>query len=62
MLPEQALVVRDGKKLLMPAQNIVVGDIVIVDTGSRIPADIRILNSNGLKVDNSSLTGMLYLA
>jgi magnesium-transporting ATPase (P-type) len=57
MLPEQALVIRDGKKLLMPAQNIVVGDIVIVETGSRIPADVRILSSSGLKVDNSSLTG-----
>lgn len=33
------------------------GDLVIVDFGKRIPADIRILESNDMKVDNSSLTG-----
>jgi sodium/potassium-transporting ATPase subunit alpha len=57
MLPEQALVCRDGKKQHMPAEQIVVGDLVHVETGSRIPADIRIIKSSGLKVDNSSLTG-----
>lgn len=57
MLPEQALVIRDRKKQLIPASHIVLGDIVDVEMGSRIPADIRILKSNGLKVDNSSLTG-----
>lgn len=57
MLPEQAVVLRDGKKSFLPAQNLVVGDIVFLETGQRVSADVRIIKSNGLKVDNSSLTG-----
>lgn len=33
------------------------GDVVVIENGKRIPADIRILESNEMKVDNSSLTG-----
>ena len=33
------------------------GDVIIIEFGKRIPADIRILESNEMKVDNSSLTG-----
>jgi sodium/potassium-transporting ATPase subunit alpha len=57
MLPEQAVVLRDGKKSFLPAQDLVVGDIVFLETGQRVSADVRIFKSNGLKVDNSSLTG-----
>jgi len=39
------------------AIDLVPGDIVIIEFGKRIPADLRILESNGMKVDNSSLTG-----
>lgn len=41
----------------MAASDLVPGDIVVVEFGKRIPADIRILESNEMKVDNSSLTG-----
>ena len=41
----------------MPAEDVVVGDIVEVKGGDRIPADMRIIQSHGCKVDNSSLTG-----
>lgn len=41
----------------MPAEEVVVGDIVEVKGGDRIPADMRIIQSHGCKVDNSSLTG-----
>ena len=57
MLPQQAIVVRDGKKEHIPAEQLVVGDIVHVEMGNRIPADIRVISNSGLKVDNSSLTG-----
>lgn len=57
MIPQEAIVIREGKEEAMPAQNLVVGDIVRVTIGNRIPADIRILEVQGLKVDNSSLTG-----
>lgn len=41
----------------MRAEDLVVGDVVEVKFGDRIPADIRIVESRGFKVDNSSLTG-----
>lgn len=48
---------RDGEKLTLRAEDIVLGDVVEVKFGDRIPADIRIIESRGFKVDNSSLTG-----
>ncbi|KFM66853.1 Sodium/potassium-transporting ATPase subunit alpha, partial [Stegodyphus mimosarum] len=57
MVPQYAIVIRDGQKLTMPAEDVVVGDIVEVKGGDRIPADMRIISSQGCKVDNSSLTG-----
>ncbi|XP_063797791.1 potassium-transporting ATPase alpha chain 2-like [Pseudophryne corroboree] len=57
MVPQQALALRDGKRIEMLAENLVVGDIVFVKGGDKIPADLRILESHGCKVDNSSLTG-----
>ncbi|CAF0994969.1 unnamed protein product, partial [Didymodactylos carnosus] len=57
MVPQQALAIRDGKKQNIKAEELVVGDLVSVKFGDRVPADIRILDSHGFKVDNSSLTG-----
>ncbi|XP_069599048.1 potassium-transporting ATPase alpha chain 2-like [Ranitomeya imitator] len=57
MVPQQALVLRDGKRIEMLAENLVPGDIVFIKGGDKIPADIRIFESHGCKVDNSSLTG-----
>eukprot|EP01135_Chromosphaera_perkinsii_P004408 Nk52_evm11s280 gene=Nk52_evmTU11s280 len=55
--PQAAVVLRDGKKMTINAEELVVGDIVDVKFGDRIPADLRIVAANGMKVDNSSLTG-----
>ncbi len=41
----------------MDATKLVVGDVVKVELGKKIPADLRIIDSQGMKVDNSSLTG-----
>jgi len=57
MVPTIALVYRDGQKVQLPTEKLVVGDVVEVKGGDRIPADIRIISAFGLKVDNSSLTG-----
>uniref|UniRef100_A0A8V5HFI0 Sodium/potassium-transporting ATPase subunit alpha n=1 Tax=Melopsittacus undulatus TaxID=13146 RepID=A0A8V5HFI0_MELUD len=57
MIPQQALVIRDGEKKELPADQLVVGDIVEIKGGDRIPADIRLIFAQGCKVDNSSLTG-----
>jgi len=57
LIPQEAVVVRDGVKRKILAEKLVIGDLVEVKGGDRIPADIRITASSGLKVDNSSLTG-----
>lgn len=57
MVPQFALVLREGEKLTLRAEDLVLGDVVEVKFGDRIPADIRIIESRGFKVDNSSLTG-----
>ncbi|MHA1237892.1 MAG: calcium-translocating P-type ATPase, SERCA-type [Candidatus Odinarchaeia archaeon] len=53
----KARVIRDGKELEMPAPHIVPGDIVIIEAGDKVPADIRLIEVYNLKVDESSLTG-----
>ncbi|XP_032898540.1 sodium/potassium-transporting ATPase subunit alpha-2 [Amblyraja radiata] len=57
MVPQQALVIREGEKTQINAEGVVTGDLVEVNGGDRIPADLRIISSHGCKVDNSSLTG-----
>ncbi|XP_047659016.1 sodium/potassium-transporting ATPase subunit alpha-1 isoform X3 [Tachysurus fulvidraco] len=57
LVPQQALVVRDGEKKSINAEDVVAGDIVEIKGGDRIPADLRIIAAHGCKVDNSSLTG-----
>ena len=55
LVPQFALALRDGEKLTLKAEQLTLGDIIYVKFGDRLPADIRILESMGLKVDNSSL-------
>ncbi|CAG5896380.1 unnamed protein product [Menidia menidia] len=57
MVPQQALVIREGEKMQINAEQVVQGDLVEIKGGDRIPADLRIVSSSGCKVDNSSLTG-----
>merc|ERR1711970_1541455 len=57
LVPQYALVLREGDKVSLKADELTMGDIVEVKFGDRIPADLRILESKGFKVDNSSLTG-----
>uniref|UniRef100_A0A8C1J2J1 Sodium/potassium-transporting ATPase subunit alpha n=1 Tax=Cyprinus carpio TaxID=7962 RepID=A0A8C1J2J1_CYPCA len=57
LVPQQALVIRNGEKKNINAEEVVVGDLVEVKGGDRIPADLRIISAHGCKVDNSSLTG-----
>ncbi|OTF82492.1 hypothetical protein BLA29_001405 [Euroglyphus maynei] len=57
MTPQYAFVLRNGRKQEILAEQLVVGDIVYCNAGDRIPADIRIIHSDGMKIDNSSITG-----
>ncbi|KAL2076928.1 hypothetical protein ACEWY4_027481 [Coilia grayii] len=57
MVPQQALVIREGEKIQINAEQVVLGDLVEIKGGDRIPADLRIIAASSCKVDNSSLTG-----
>jgi len=57
MVPQYALALREGDKVSVKAEELALGDVIEVKFGDRIPADIRVVESKGFKVDNSSLTG-----
>ncbi len=50
-------VIRDGRERVVPARELVVGDVISVREGDRVPADARVLDTQGLEVDESLLTG-----
>lgn len=57
LVPPMCTVVRNGNPIEINAKNVVVGDILSLKSGDKIPADIRIIQANDFKVDNSSITG-----
>ncbi|ORX66215.1 hypothetical protein DL89DRAFT_270391 [Linderina pennispora] len=57
MIPAKTHVIRDRKLDSIPAVNLVVGDVVYLRMGDKIPADCYVFSGSDLKVDNSSLTG-----
>lgn len=57
MSAPEAKVIRDGQKQMLPARELVPGDIVLLDAGDYVPADGRILESGSLKINEGMLTG-----
>jgi calcium-translocating P-type ATPase len=57
MLSPHAMVLRGGKQISMDAENLVVGDVVLLQSGDRVPADLRLTNVKGLQIQESALTG-----
>ncbi len=57
MTAPTAIVLRDGKETKVPASQLVPGDVILLYTGDKVPADSRILESFNLKVDEATLTG-----
>jgi len=57
MTAPTAIVLRDKKEVKVPASEIVPGDVILLFTGDRVPADARLIESVNLKVDEASLTG-----
>jgi len=53
----KAIVIRDGKELIIPDHEVIPGDILVLQEGEKIPADARIISANNLKIDEASLTG-----
>jgi magnesium-transporting ATPase (P-type) len=57
MVSAKALVIREGEEFEIDAEQIVPGDLVIVESGMKAPADLRLLSAHALQVDESLLTG-----
>jgi calcium-translocating P-type ATPase len=57
MLAPQAAVLRDGKRVSLPGEALVPGDIVLLEAGDRVPADLRLVEAHGLAAQESALTG-----
>ena len=57
MTPQMSKVIRNGKEIEIHSEELVIGDIVILEAGNSVPADCRIIESFNLKVEESSLTG-----
>jgi calcium-translocating P-type ATPase len=57
LLAPQAAVIRDGKRLSLPGEQLVPGDIVLLEAGDKVPADLRLLSSHGLQIQEAILTG-----
>ena len=57
MLAPRSAVLRDGRRVSVDAEELVPGDIVLVESGDRVPADIRLVAARGLLVEEAALTG-----
>ncbi len=57
LLPSRTWVIRSGQPREVPRSGIVPGDILLLDEGEQVPADARLIEAVGMRVDNSSLTG-----
>ncbi len=57
MSAPNARVLRQGEESIVPASELVVGDIVLIDDGAMVPADLRLIESANLKIQEASLTG-----
>ncbi|MFI2235859.1 HAD-IC family P-type ATPase [Streptomyces chrestomyceticus] len=57
MMKATARVRRDGKEAEIPAEQVVVGDVVLLTAGNEVPADGRIIAASALQIDEATLTG-----
>jgi magnesium-transporting ATPase (P-type) len=57
MIAPHSSVWRDGRRLSIPAADIVPGDVVLIEAGDRVPADLRLTRVRGLLIDEAMLTG-----
>ena len=53
----QSKVFRDGKLVFIPSEDLVVGDVILLEAGDAVPADARIIENASLKIEEAALTG-----
>jgi magnesium-transporting ATPase (P-type) len=57
MVDPSASVLRDGRRMTVAAEQVVPGDVVLIEAGDRVPADLRLIRARNLKIDEAALTG-----
>ena len=57
MLSPEATVLRNGQRTIVPAEELVPGDIVLLSSGDKVPADLRLLSAKNLRIEEAALTG-----
>ena len=58
LLPSECIVLREGESIKMPTSELVVGDVVLISIGNKVPADMRIIETSGdIRFDRAVLTG-----
>ncbi len=57
MSKAQSKVIRDGKQISIPSEDLVVGDIIVLEAGDSVPADARIIECASMKIEEAALTG-----
>jgi magnesium-transporting ATPase (P-type) len=57
MLSPEAMVIRDGRRRMVPAEQLVRGDVVFLQSGDKVPADLRLVQVKSLQVQEAVLTG-----
>ena len=57
---DHAIVIRNGEKIQINSQDLVIGDVIILDAGSTVPADARVIESFSLKVNTFIFTGEVH--
>ncbi|WP_347404451.1 HAD-IC family P-type ATPase [Streptomyces sp. MST-110588] len=57
MMKASARVRRDGREAEIPAEEVVVGDVVLISSGDEVPADGRVIEASSLQIDEAALTG-----
>ncbi|MCU0759545.1 MAG: cation-transporting P-type ATPase [Steroidobacteraceae bacterium] len=57
MIDPRASVLRDGRRCTVPAEDIVPGDVVLLEAGDRVPADLRLFRLRNLRIAEAALTG-----
>ena len=62
MLSPSANVIRNGRREEVPAEDLVPGDVVLLKSGDRVPADLRIIDANNLQIEEAMLTGESHAA